>query len=222
MTSDSQPSASLLSIPREIRDAIWSLLFIKSAEQDPQHEQPDESQRDYEFSSFSRYPHMKGPMYRANRQISNEHRDLVTRKSNETILTIQFAENCDRSLPDRTKEHLKQRLTFPGYDQVYLYFPLGNWIYGRSIPVECFKILRWFRMVSDNFYLPVTMMITKLGPGSDRWGIRPPFPVVAHYQIEVDSERCEILSIIDDSDGVAFSQSMFRNTWDLLKKKYCW
>ena len=97
MTS-SEPG--LLTIPREIRDQIWELQYIKNRNQDPV----------AQFQSWHSYPYMRSAIYLTNRQLNEEHKDNLSRTDKRVNKFISGS----RLLGLIDKRHLIEKdLTYP-------------------------------------------------------------------------------------------------------------
>lgn len=72
---------SLVTIPREIRDQIWELLYIKNFEQNP-------VPRSELLFRNARYPHMKAALYLTSQQLNQEHKGNLLREDKRIERTI--------------------------------------------------------------------------------------------------------------------------------------
>ena len=106
---------SLLTIPREIRDQIWELCYIKDSKQDP-------VTRPHSWDGYS-YPHMKSEIYLTNRQLNEEHKDNLSRK--DKWVDRVFSDNSSfRS--ESLEKRVQRDLSYPSLESYVLKFRIGQ------------------------------------------------------------------------------------------------
>ena len=109
---------TLLTIPVEIRNIIWELLYIRRIEQDP-----DATTLRVQIPNDHYYPHMKGMLYCVNRQLLDEHKTCMTWKSCETdyLMTKTIG-----ALWTDFPEIIQRRLTYPSIGKFKLILHAGK------------------------------------------------------------------------------------------------
>ena len=111
MATSSLQVSPLLTVPQEIRDRIWDLLYIKNSKQDPVIKTVNRA------DDTSHYPHMKGLIYLVNRQLCDEHGYRLKLKSsqvNQEFIATQYPRFSS------TQQMVSRRLTYPGIAKLTL------------------------------------------------------------------------------------------------------
>ena len=123
---------SLLTLPREIRDQIWQMLFIDS----PDHDAHEDINHAHSCLGISSYPTMDGPYHLICRQLATEHTEnLQTSSSKRRLIFILV--NWPNY--DVVQADIKKSLTYPSIDGITILIrpllftntrqnaPLTNW-----------------------------------------------------------------------------------------------
>ena len=124
---DHLKQARLLTIPREIRDQIWELLFIKSFKEDPE--------------PFGRaWPHMKGCIYATNRRFYKKHLECL--KSDKKNAELHVYVEYYAQIPE-DEILFTRRLSYPRLTLIQLHLqPYG---YSPSEPMK--RLLDYLRVM---------------------------------------------------------------------------
>ena len=97
----------LLTIPREIRDQIWELQYIKDRQEDPTDG----------WIRPNKHPYMKSVIYLTNRQLNEEHKDNLSRNDKRIDKFIDASLNFDMTI----HRHVFGRdLTYPSLESYTL------------------------------------------------------------------------------------------------------